>query len=1173
MGAQSNRAKMIFLEAIEQHAPEQWPTVLEQACAGDRALRAEVEKLLEAQAALGSFHESPLPTLLPRSDGPVAEGPGTRIGPYTLLEQIGEGAFGLVFLAEQQRPVRRRVALKILKPGMDTRQVLARFEVERQALALMDHTNIARVLDAGATDSGRPFVVMELVQGVPITEYCDEHRLTLAARLRLFLDVCQALQHAHHKGVIHRDIKPANVLVTRHDGAAVVKVIDFGIAKALRQKLTARTLFTGHGQMIGTPAYMSPEQAQSGGQDLDTRSDVYGLGVLLYELLTGTTPLEGARLSGAGYVELQRLVREEPAPRPSTRLAALGEAAAAAATRRGLDTKRLARLLAGDLDWVVLKALEKDRERRYDTPASFAADLGRYLRREAVLARPPSALYQLRKFVRRHRTAVLTGCAVAAALLAGAALATWQAVVATQAQQKAVAAATAEKRAKEQAQAREAETAAVLDFVENYLLAFARPLGQDGGLGPDGTLRRAVEAALPFIEKRFAHQPLVQARLRLTLARTFTYLGDAKKAAAQNEAARAIYLAHLGPDHPDTLRSMYYLAINYAELGRHAEALQLRLVTLQKRQAVLGADHPDTLRSMTGLANSYAALGRHAEALQLRQETLALQQRKLGTDHPDTLISMYNLAASYADLGKHTEALQLRRETLALHQVKLGPDHPETLRSKNALAVSQAALGRHAEAVKLYEETLELMKARLGADHPDVFAALHNLALSYAALGRHAEALQLHQETLALLRLRFGPDHPLTLQSATGLASTYAELGRHAEAAKLRKKTLQVLWAKLGPDHPDTLLGMYNLAVSCAALGRHTDAVKLYDKALAPMKVKLGADHPDTLRSMHGLAVSYAALGRHGDAVVLYEQTLALQQARLGTDHPDTLWTMHNLAISYAGLGRHGKAFELRRRTLTLRKARLGPDHPDTLRSLCGLALSCAALGRHAEAVKLHEEALAQMQVKLGADHRDTLRAMDNLAISYAALGRQADALRLRQEALALLQAKLGADHPDTLRGLWGVAASLVALGRGAEAVPLIDACLERAAGAAVPPGLLPGVVDLRLWHFASVKDAAGCRQTAALWESLKRTDADSLYRAACLRAVTAAVLRGTEGPFVFQAAQADVEADWAMAWLKQAVAAGYKNAVQLKQDRALDALRGRADFARLVTLLESARD
>jgi serine/threonine protein kinase/tetratricopeptide (TPR) repeat protein len=937
MGEQFNQAKSIFLAAIDEHAPEQWPTFLDQACAGDDLLRTEVERLLRSQAALGSFHEAPRFALPAAVDELITERPGTIIGPYKLLEQLGEGGFGIVFLAEQQGPIRRQVALKVLKPGMDTRQVLARFDAERQALALMDHPHIARVLDAGATSSGRPYFVMELVMGESITEYCDRNRLAPEARLKLFIDVCQAIQHAHHKGVIHRDIKPANVLVTQHDGPphptlspaggegrvrGVVKVIDFGVAKATAQRLTERTLFTADGQMIGTPAYMSPEQAEMGGLDIDTRSDVYGLGVLLYELLTGTTPLEGERLQEAGYVELLRLIREEEAPRPCVRLSAQGDAATVLAGNRGLDVKRLAQLLAGDLDWVVLKALEKDRNRRYDTPATFAEDVERYLRREPIRARPPSTVYKVKKFAQRHRAAVLTGAAVAAAVLVGAAVATWQAVVATWAKQEALAAAGAEKAARELAQAREAETKVVLEFVENQVLAAARPEGWDGGRGHAVTLRQAVEAALPFVDKSFTHQPLIEARLRMTLGHSFWCLGDTKIAADQFQIARTLYTRYLGPDHPETLRSMHNLAQCYHVLGRYADALRLKEETLARRKARLGPDHPDTRKSISSLAAGYHALGRRAEALKLCEETLAWRKARLGPDHPDTLTSMHNLAVGYR------------------------------------------AAGRHAEALKVCEATLAGRKARLGPDHPDTLASIEDLAHSYHALGRHADAFKLFADTLA------------------------------------RRK------AKLGPDHPDTLKSMYNLANS------------------------------------------------------------------------------------------------------------------------------------------------------------------------YHALGRPADALKLHEETLALRKAKLGPDHRCTLSSMGRVAASLAKLGRGAEAVPIIDECVRRSVGKPCCRScLLPAVLGLRLRHFEETGDAAGCRQTAAMWESLKRTDAGSLYTAARMRAVTAAVLRGTEFKSVLQAEQADAEADRAMAWLKQAVAAGYKNVAHMKQDWDLDALRDRADFTKLLTRLEVFRD
>ena len=374
----------------------------------------------------------------------VLETAGTFVGPYKLLEQIGEGGMGVVYMADQQAPVRRRVALKIIKPGMDTRQVIARFEAERQALALMDHPNIARVLDAGTTSTGGPYFVMELVRGIPLTDYCDQNNLSVHQRLDLFVTVCHAVQHAHQKGIIHRDIKPSNVLITLHDGQPVPKVIDFGVAKATNQQLTEKTLFTNIAQMVGTPLYMSPEQAEMSGLDVDTRSDIYSLGVLLYELLTGTTPFDKKRIREAAYDEIRRIIREEEPPRPSTRISTLSGTCTAMAAHRQLDPRRLSQLVRGDLDWIVMKALEKDRTHRYETANGMARDIERYLHDEPVEARPPSARYRFHKFARRNRVALVTGMLVSTALLLGIVASTWQAVRATRAERLAEAARVAE---------------------------------------------------------------------------------------------------------------------------------------------------------------------------------------------------------------------------------------------------------------------------------------------------------------------------------------------------------------------------------------------------------------------------------------------------------------------------------------------------------------------------------------------------------------------------------------------------------------------------------------------------------------------------------------------------------------------------------------------------------
>jgi serine/threonine protein kinase/WD40 repeat protein len=426
MAVWNPRANDLFLKALEAGSPEERRAYLDGACGGEPSLRAQVEALLAASEQAGNFLQAPAEGLRATADEqPLDEAPGAVIGPYKLLELIGEGGMGAVWMAEQREPMQRKVALKIIKAGMDTRQVVARFEAERQALALMDHANIAKVLDGGTTAGGRPYFVMELVKGTPITRYCDEHRLTPRERLELFVPVCQAIQHAHQKGIIHRDVKPSNVLVAPYDGRPVPKVIDFGVAKATGQRLTERTLFTGFGAVLGTLEYMSPEQAELNNQDIDTRSDLYSLGVLLYELLTGTTPLPHERLTQAAFTETLRLIREEEPPRPSTRLSESGARLPAVAAQRHMEPAGLTRLVRGELDWIVMKALEKDRRRRYETVNGLALDVQHYLADEPVKACPPTVGYRLRKVVRRHRGPLIAAGLVLLALVAGVIGTTW----------------------------------------------------------------------------------------------------------------------------------------------------------------------------------------------------------------------------------------------------------------------------------------------------------------------------------------------------------------------------------------------------------------------------------------------------------------------------------------------------------------------------------------------------------------------------------------------------------------------------------------------------------------------------------------------------------------------------------------------------------------------------
>jgi serine/threonine protein kinase len=678
-----------------------------------------------AYAAGDPSTTSPPPDAGPTEDIPaphrIAEGPGTRIGPYKLLQPIGEGGMGVVYMAEQYKPIRRRVALKVIKVGMDTDQVVARFEAERQALALMDHPNIARVLDAGATESGRPFFVMELVHGIPITEYCDQAQLTPRERMELFVPVCHAIQHAHQKGIIHRDVKPSNVLVTLHDGRPVPKVIDFGVAKAICQRLTERTLFTQFGAVIGTLEYMSPEQAEPSGLDIDTRSDIYALGILLYELLTGTTPLERAKLHQAGYAEILKRIKGEEPPRPSQRLSASKPALASIAARRRTEPAKLAKLVRGELDWIVMKALEKDRTRRYETANGLARDIERYLHDEPVEACPPSATYRLSKLARKHRAAMVTLAGFAAVIMTAAIIGTVLAVRATTAERLASERLTESDEARRQAEA-----------VSRRLVEIFRrtdPILDGRQIKVTDLLdqaERELNAELPGASK-------IKGELFHTLGGAYRSLGFYDRAAELLTKALSMRQALLGPDHPDTLKSMSELAVVYMESDRVNEAMPRVEEAFKLQRARLGPDHLDTLETMLVLSWAYDRAGRLDEATSLAEEVLRRRKAKLGADHPDTLHSMFGVAVEYILNKRLFEGIALHEEALKLRKAKLGPDHYWTLQSMYGLACAYQVADRLDDSLRLSEEALELYKAKLGPDHPQT---LETRAVRDGTLGR-----------------------------------------------------------------------------------------------------------------------------------------------------------------------------------------------------------------------------------------------------------------------------------------------------------------------------------------------------------------------------------------------------------------------------------------------------
>lgn len=752
---------------------------------------------------------------------------GRMMGHYRLLEMIGEGGFGTVWSAEQHEPVKRRVALKIIKLGMDTRQVIARFEAERQALAMMDHPSIAKVFDAGATEDGRPYFVMELVHGVPIQQYCDTEKLDMGSRLELFRQVCQAIQHAHQKGIIHRDIKPSNVLVTLQDGRPVPKVIDFGIIKATHGDLTDKTIFTQQNQILGTPVYMSPEQADISGLDIDTRSDIYSLGVLLYELLTGTTPFAADELLSKGYGEMMRIIREEEPLRPSTRLGTLGEQATLTAQLRRADAPRLTSFLRGDLDWIVMKCLEKDRGRRYESASSLAADIERHQRDEPVLAGPPSARYRLGKFVKRHRGRVIAGAMIVLLLVLGVAGTSIGLGWALRERDRAI----AETQRAEQELARATE-------IKGLISEMLTSVNPDNAQGADTTLLRELleEAAQRLMDGEITDE-VIAAELHQIIGTTYHALGYYEEAVTHKEAA------------------------------------------WETRRRVLGEDHIDTLILQSGLATTYLKQSRFALAESLQTEAVEAMIRTVGEEDPRTLTYQNSLVGTYVYMGRYAEAESLAVHSLEIQVRVLGPQDEVTLNGYNSLGGIYANQGRYSEAEGLFKEQLVALRGAFGEEHPMALICAGNLAAVLAYQNKFDEAEALYTRTLDSLRRVLGEDHDQTMTSTTNLAFMYDRQERYDEAESLYKEVLAVRRRVMGEYHYDTVVTMINLGTLLAEQERYAEAEPLKAQALEGCRMVFGEDHSLTLSQMRSLGNIYRELGRFAEAEPLYLEALKTSQA------------------------------------------------------------------------------------------------------------------------------------------------------------------------------------------------------------------------------------------------------------------------------------------------------
>ncbi|MFO0953208.1 MAG: serine/threonine-protein kinase [Isosphaeraceae bacterium] len=694
----------------------------------------------------------------------------------------------------------------------------------------MDHPNIARVHDGGVHD-GRPFFVMEMVKGVPITDFCDVHKLTPRERLELFVPVCEAIQHAHQKGIIHRDIKPSNVLVALYDDRPVVKVIDFGVAKATGGVLTERTLDTGFGGVVGTPQYMSPEQATFNNLDVDTRSDVYALGVLLYELLTGSPPLSKQELERRGLLEVLRVIREEDPPRPSTRLSA-ADTLPTLSVSRGTEPRRLTALLRGELDWIVMKALEKDRSRRYDMATGLAADVRRYLAGEPVQAHPPSTGYRLRKFVRRHRGPVLAASMVALALVAGIAGTTYGLVRAEERRREAERAAAAEKVAREQTQKRLAQ-------IEKGVVLFAGMLNginpQAGDLGGEPIyiqLRHRAEQAADALDAEAVGDALAVSRLQTILGETLYELGGHAKAEEVLTRAAETRTRELGADHPDTLNTLNHLARVDLAVGKPREALDLFQKVRDARLRVLGGDHPDSLVSLANVANGSRANGKLAEAVALYEQLRDARLRKLGPDHFETLLALNSLAVAYLDGGRVNEAIPLFQQVHDGRARQLGADHPATLTALNNLAEASQRAGRRNEAIPLLEQARDGWVRKLGVDHPSTLITLNNLAGAYMAAGRLPDALPVYEQAAAgVARRKF--QHEYAGRIVPSAINAYEQAGRPADAARWRRQWLEVVRQQAGADSPACAGELAALGLNLVQMKNWAEAEPVLREALA----------------------------------------------------------------------------------------------------------------------------------------------------------------------------------------------------------------------------------------------------------------------------------------------------------------------------------------------------
>jgi serine/threonine protein kinase/tetratricopeptide (TPR) repeat protein len=1007
-GDDTTRAKDLFLDALELEGATR-ESFLSEACGEDTELRRRVDELLDAHGSSERVVGHPI-RRLSRIEGIADLDVGDTVGPYVLRERLGEGGFGVVFRADQTSPVRRPVALKVVKLGMDTKAVVARFETERQALALMDHPSISRVYDAGATESGRPYFAMELVDGVPITDHCAQNELGTKARLELFRTVCHAVQHAHQKGVVHRDLKPTNVLVGEVDGGPLPKVIDFGIAKATGEALTEKTFFSTDGQLVGTPAYMSPEQA-AGSADVDTRTDVYALGVLLYELLAGAPPFDARAL---GFLELQQSIRDVDPPRPSTqRRKKLAE-------RAGLDphlaTGRVRLEVPADLDWIAMRCLEKDPGRRYPTAFALAADVERFLDERPVEAVPPSFAYRVRKTVLRHRVATVAGLLVLVSLVLGAVGTVAGLVEAGRAnaelgvrndeladalvlaREESERARRAELLAAEEAREarRQAEVARAINaFLTDDLLGAVAP-SAERGRGRDVSMREVLDAAGLSIERaaepegRFAELPQVEAAIRHALGNTYFALGEYTPSAEHLERAYRILVHEKGLEDRDLLAAQSDFALALRWLGRIDEGMPLLEEVVASQRAVLGPADPDTLESVSRLASMIQAGGDLREGAALLEESLEDARAEGLGEHPATQRLVAALAINYTELGKLDEAEPLFRWVVEIRERDLGHDHPDTLSARTNLATFYYTTQDFEKAEHHYRDLLATSREVMGSDHPATISLVSNLGDLLSRMLERDEAAPLLEEAYRTSRRVYDEDHENTYR-AMGALGTFLREGRDYESAeRVLRTALKGHEEARGPDHPWTIAIKRELTRVLHEMGRDADAEPVLREILASKQRRYGPDHGDTLLVLIDLGVTLHALGRDDEAEAFYLEALPGVRRAFGDEHPATVRLLRNLATVCLVMERYDEAELYAREAVERGRAVLGGDANSVIERgslLVRLGQALVGQGRTAEAEEAFVEAVELLR-RIDPRMPWTRMAAEELVALYEASGR-----------------------------------------------------------------------------------------------------------------------------------------------------------------------------------------